>query len=323
MESVTNPENVVQKIAALLEERYIFVDKAQQMTAYLRDHAAAYSSIATVGEFARRLTDDLRRISSDKHLHVNYNPVEAAALLLESGDDAASEQEAQYMARENYGFCRLEWMTGGIGYLDLRMFAPPRIAGDTAVAAMNFLANAQAIIFDLRYNGGGSPNMVQLLTTYLFDYDIQHLNTFYIRHTDQHTHFWTLPYVPGKRATHAAVYVLTSKQTFSGAEEFAYNLKVMKRGTIIGETTGGGAHPGDTHALSSQFTIFVPDGRAINPITQTNWEGTGVTPDIQVAAADALRVARREALQKLLDCAQADDERALLTHELDILRTEP
>jgi retinol-binding protein 3 len=319
---VTEHQAIISTIAHLLEERYIFLDKAQEMMTYLRDHAADYSAILDPARFAKRLTDDLQRISSDKHLRVDYSPSEAATLLLETSEDPVADRMLKRMARENHGFNRLEWLTGGIGYLDLRGFAPPAVAGDIAIAAMNFLANARAIIFDLRHNGGGSPNMVQLLTTYLFDDDIKHLNSFYIRHEEKYIHFWTLPYVPGKRLSSADVYVLTSSYTFSGAEEFAYNLKAMKRGMIIGETTGGGAHPVDVHALNEQFTIFVPYGRAINPITQSNWEGTGVIPDIQVPAAEALKVAHREALQKLLERAQDEEERALLTHEFDILRTE-
>src|SRR5262249_27539808 len=142
--------------------------------------------------------------------------------------------------------------------------------------------HSRALIFDLRRNGGGSPNMVQLITSYLFDPEIRHLNSFYIRPMDKHIQFWTLPYVPGKRLPTVPVYVLTSGYTFSGAEEFAYNLKQMQRATLIGETTGGGANPGAPFPVHSGLIVFIPGGRAINPITQTNWEGTGVAPDMEV-----------------------------------------
>src|SRR5690606_13915031 len=127
----------------------------------------------------------------------------------------------------------------------------------------------------------GAPEMVQFLISYLFDDEIRHLNDIYTRFNDTTTHFWTLPYVPGKRMPDVDVYVLTSSGTFSGGEEFSYNLRSMERATLIGETTGGGAHPGRDFPINDLFTLFIPGGRAINPVTKSNWEGTGVTPHVE------------------------------------------
>jgi len=166
---------------------------------------------------------------------------------------------------------------------------------------MNFLAHVDAIIFDLRQNGGGSPSMIQLISSYLFDEPV-HLNSFYIRKTDETQQFWTQGHVVGKKLLNVPVYVLTSSFTFSGAEEFTYNIKNLKRGTIIGETTGGGAHPVQGHTFENlPVLVTVPFGRAVNPITKTNWEGTGVEPDIKTPAEQALIVARTEALKKLIE----------------------
>jgi hypothetical protein len=170
---------------------------------------------------------------------------------------------------------------------------------------MNFLAYADAVIFDLRQNGGGSPSMIQLITSYLLD-EPTHLNSFYIRKEDTTKQFWTQAWVDGPKMSDALVYVLTSSSTFSGAEEFTYNLKNLKRGTIIGETTGGGAHPVDGRIFANlNVGMSLPFGRAVNPITGTNWEGTGVTPDIEVPQEKALDVAHLEALKALLE--KADD----------------
>ena len=178
------------------------------------------------------------------------------------------------------------------------MFADPDVCGSTAIAAMNFLANVDAIIIDLRENGGGDPKMIALVSTYLFSKPT-HLNDLWERKGSITQQYWTLPYVPGKRLDDKLAYVLTSKRTFSGAEEFSYNLKTLKRATIVGETSGGGAHPVSGYRIDDRFMIGVPFARAINPITHTNWEGTGVEPDVKVSAADALSTAQKLASEKL------------------------
>lgn len=201
----------------------------------------------------------------------------------------------------NYGFRQVRILDGNVGYLNLTGFANvDERAGATAQAAMNFLGNADALIIDLRQNGGGSPSMIQLITSYLYGSERVHLNNFYNRPRDEHTQTWTLPYVPGKRRPDIDVYVLTSQSTFSAAEEFSYNLRNLERATLIGETTGGGAHPGGTQIATNRFTIWVPDGRAINPITKTNWEGVGVEPHMKVSANEALEVAQITALESIL-----------------------
>jgi C-terminal processing protease CtpA/Prc len=155
------------------------------------------------------------------------------------------------------------------------------------------------LIIDLRDNGGGRPDMVAYLSSYLFD-SRTHLNDLWTRRTDKTEEFWTRDTIPGRRFGGVKpVYVLTSAQTFSGGEEFTYNLKNLKRATIVGETTGGGAHPVSGHRIDEHFRIDVPFARAINPITHTNWEGVGVTPDVVVPAKDALDTAQRLLREKL------------------------
>src|SRR5579871_1204 len=289
-----------------LKDGYVFPDIAARMEQALRSHQGAkdYDSITSARQFATRLTDDLREVSHDKHLRVDYvsqvlPPAPSQPPGPEELQKIMDQQRAQ-LARINFGFEKLERLAGNVGYLDLRAFTPAALTGDTAAAAMNFLANSDAVIFDLRKNGGGDPATVTLIASYLFGPQPVHLNDLYNRPRDETQQFWTLPYVPGKRLAGKDVYVLTSSFTFSGGEEFTYDLKTQKRATIIGETTGGGAHPVGGRRIDDHFIIGVPSGRAINPITKTDWEGTGVEPDVKVSADQALPTAHLMALEKLL-----------------------
>src|SRR5262249_11866225 len=258
-----------------LNESYVFPEVAKKMEAAVRARVDAkeYDGITSAKALAKALTDHLQEVSRDKHLRVSYS---YDPLPLKKKPAGPSPQEGERMqasaARRNFGFEKVERLAGNVGYLDLRGFQNPEAAGETAVAAMNFLAHTDALLIDLRQNGGGSPAMVALLSSYLFAQPT-HLNDLYFRPNDATHQWWTLPYVPGTRYAGKDVYVLTSRRTFSAAEEFTYNLQNLKRATIVGETTGGGAHPGGMVPITEHFAMFVPTGRAINPISKTNWEG--------------------------------------------------
>ncbi len=282
-------QEIVNNLTSLLRSRYVFPDIGEQLATLIEVKLTSnqYSDIESEESLAIELTRDLQSINHDLHLTVSFKP--DLVKLIRSSISTERPQDAPL--KKTCGFEKVEMFTNKIGYLKLDEFADTKYAGDIAVKSIQKLIGAQAVIIDLRENGGGSPKMVQLLTTYFFGHDTVHLNNFYMRQSDALDQFWTLPYVPGDRLTDAAIYVLTSDDTFSAAEEFCYNLQNLKRATIIGEVTGGGAHPGDDHVLSDQLTTFIPHGRAINPISGTNWEGTGVKPDIEVDAKKALDVA--------------------------------
>jgi C-terminal processing protease CtpA/Prc len=286
---------MIDSLCVTIQEAYIFEDVAEKMVKHLRqrEKKGAYSKAANLAELAELFTADVREISHDKHLGMRAGPPVDPSRDFEAEGMERIRQRREAFRQNNWGFKSIEILDGNVGYLDLRGFAPIEDGGATAEAAMGFLANADALIFDLRQNGGGNPSMIQFLTSYLFE-EPTHLNSFYHRQVDEMSQFWTQGFVPGRKMVDTPVYVLTSNYTFSAAEEFSYNLRNLERATIVGETTGGGAHPVDQFLFDfGSFTLStqIPTGRAINPITGTNWEGVGVKPHIEVPADQALEAA--------------------------------
>jgi retinol-binding protein 3 len=320
-------KEVVENLIKRLNDAYVFPDTAAKMEQAIRGRAARgeYEQITSAEQFAEKLTADLREVSHDKHLGVHYS-ARPLPQDLEPKEPTAEQREQMRQMGEhiNYAFEKLGRMPGNIGYISFNGFFPPDAgAAETVASVFNFVAHTDALIIDLRQNGGGEPKMVALVCSYLFGPEPVHLNDLHWREGkgERVEEFWTLKDVAGKRYT-KDVYVLTSSRTFSGAEEFANNLKVLKRATIVGETTGGGANPGGGNRLSEHFFAFIPTGRAVNPYTKTNWEGTGVEPDVKTSADAALQTAQVIALKKM--AAQTTDEgtRADIQRRIEALQKE-
>lgn len=315
---------IIDSVGAALREEYVFPDVAKKMEAFIRKNLidGRYTEITDPAAFAEKLAEDLRSVSHDKHLRIRYLSPGAEREEVVLSPEVQRLRSLDRLRVENFGFRKVEILPGNVGYLDFRFFALARDGGPTAIAAMNFLAHTDALIFDLRQNGGGNPSMIQLISSYLFEEPV-HLNSFYIRKGDSTQQFWTQECVDGPRMTSVPVYVLTSSFTFSGAEEFTYNLKNLKRGTIIGEVTGGGAHPVNERVFRSlNVVVTVPYGRAVNPVSGTNWEGVGVEPDLKVPADRALLVARTEAVKALIAKAEDGLKKGKLQWLLDGLAVE-
>ncbi len=297
---------VVESLAVNLERKYVFPDVGNRMAADLRTRLGRgeYDTMTDGSAFADRLTASMREIGHDKHLHVNFFEESRGLILDERPGKAEQARRDAFMRYSNYGFDRAERMRGNVGYLDLSGFVDLAHGRATALAALRFLAGSDALIIDLRKNGGGEPEMVALISSILFPKGEKvHLNDLVWRKGNKVEQFWTeanldLPRITGE------VYVLTSQYTFSAAEEFTYNLKQLKRATQVGETTGGGANPGEGVILAPHFGVFMPTGHARNPITHDNWEGKGVVPEIAVPADQALKTAYVKALETLLGKAK-------------------
>ena len=298
----TRREAVVAGAARELETGYFDPAVGRRMADAIRERArrGEYARLTSAVALADSLTTHLRLVSHDKHVGVDYSadviPPPGAGETASPELIAARRRSA---ALHNHGLTRVERLDGNVGYLKVDGFYDPADGGETVAAAMTFVANTDALVIDLRDNHGGRPTMVALLATYLFAGDPVHLNDIWVREGNRTTQSYTLPYVPGRRYADKPVFVLTSAETISAGEEFANDLKVLKRATIVGETTAGGANPGGVARIDDHFGVFVPRGRAINPVTKGNWEGTGVTPDIAVPAARALVTAHRRALEQI------------------------
>jgi len=281
----------IESASKLLNEYYVFPEIAEKIETYLKTklEQGVYDTISNIMVFTEVMTNDMQSVSHDKHMRVRLEP---PPIVKTEKDDPALNAllGKKELAETNYGFAKVEVLKGNIGYIDLRRFAPLELGKENASAAMKLLSNSYAIIFDLRKNGGGNPEMIQYICSFFFDQPT-HLNSLYYRKGDKTTEYWTLKSIDGKKMADVPLYILTSKYTFSGGEEFCYNMLTRKRATLIGEVTGGGANPGTIFPVYKNLMVFIPTGKAINPVTGTNWEGTGVKPDIEIPADKALDLA--------------------------------
>jgi len=294
---------IVSSIEEHLNKTYIDLELSQKMITELNTNLKSkkYKAIIDPSEFSKVLTEDLQGVSKDLHLKIRFEPKRIAQKKRVVSDEMQLEMEkrmAMKMAEINYGFTETKILNGNIGYLNLRMFADIKYAEEAATAAMNFLSNTNAIIIDLRTNGGGVPSMMQLLSSYFFDETPVLLSDFYERETGEKTQLYSFANVDGKRSTNKPVYILTSKNTFSAAEAFTYTLKHLDKATIVGEVTKGGANRTKRINLNDDFTISVPYIESIHPITKTNWEGKGVQPNIKTTEKDAFVTAYIDAVNK-------------------------
>jgi Peptidase family S41/N-terminal domain of Peptidase_S41 in eukaryotic IRBP len=287
---------VIDAAAAILKKYYIDRENAQKMADSLLAHEKNGDDDAVTdgAGFAALLTRQMRDVSPDRHLTLDYSQ----APLPQHPAGQTTEGLARYreaMKQQNCTFERVEVLPHNIGYLKLNSFPDVSICRPTAAAAMASLNHADAIIFDLRDNRGGEPAMVALMAAYLFD----HPEYLYNPRENTTEQSWTHSPVPGNKLADKPVYLLTSARTYSGAEQFSYDLKMLKRATLVGETTGGGAHSGVWHRIDDHFGMGIPETRAINPFSKTDWAEIGVEPDVKVKAADALEAAKKLAESKL------------------------
>ena len=322
-EQLTGRE-IVTKAMELLRANYVFPDEAGRAATAIeaRLEAGEYDDLDEI-TLTERLTRDLQEITGDRHLRVVFGGGPGPRRQRIAEPEEPKDHEARRLAMrrmgrlDNFGIRQVERLDGNVGYLDVRRVAVPANAGPAIGAAMELVAGTYALIIDLRHNGGGAPEGVVFWCSYLLDERPTHLNDIFHADTGETRQFWALPYVPGTRYLDRPVFVLTSGRTFSGGEDFAYTLQALGRATVVGETTGGGAHPTRGFPISAAVHIGIPFARSVNPVTGTNWQGTGVVPDVPADAEQAYDVAYARALEKVLTMDDvpppiADDAREAL-----------
>jgi hypothetical protein len=330
-QQATSPSNkpvsvkvLVDSLDKALYRTYIFPEKSKLMSDYIKSQLkkGIYKNIKDPQQLADKIASDLQFVHKDGHLRMHYDP-EFSAKMTEQSKQAGPPDETAAIKRtkeENFSFRKVEILDGNIGYVQFQGFSGfIEEAKPTLSAAFRFVANTNAIIIDLRKNGGGSPWMVKQIASYFYQ-ERTRLNDIYERRGDKTMEFWAEPELADTMKLSMPVYILTSKNTFSAAEDFTYAMQVNKRAVIVGETTGGGAHPTGPVDIGQGFIMDIPFARSINHITKTDWEGTGVVPDVAVSAEQALLKAQSLALDVQLTEAKTEETKRQIRWSINALK---
>jgi hypothetical protein len=304
-------DSVIGQIITLVRRNYADSTAGQRMAGALerRWRAGEYSRLDSAAGLVGALSSHLQAVQADAHLRVDYfvvpRPMRAPA-----GTAAQENIEARrrMAARRSFGFERVERLPGNVAFVNLRTFEPTSIGKPALDAAMQLASGADALILDLRQNGGGYGDMVGAILAYFLAAGTA-TSDGYDRPSGRTTRA-TVPARPGGPIFQSTpLFILTSRRTFSAAEALAYTLQARGRATIVGETTRGGANPVQVFQLSPHFALFLPTGRVTDLVTRANWEGSGVSPDVPTDAAGAFTAAYRRALELLLARASDADAR--------------
>lgn len=302
-EKISNEEKIliIKDVKKLINTYYVSSEIAELVEKKLQ--IKNYNNVEYPINFSDKLTENLYQITHDKHIRVIYSKKSLSKNEIESISDFLKGLPVS-RPEMNFGFNRVQRLTCNIGYLDFDFFAPVDISDRLFDSSMTFIRNTSALIIDLRKNIGGDPKTVSYFASYFFDKKPVHLNSIFWRNPRKIDKFYTDSAWPLWRYLNKNIYILTGKQTFSAAEEFAYDMQALRRGVIVGGKTGGGANPGHNFRINSHFSIFIPTGKAVNPITGKNWEGEGVYPDILVSEDRALETAYKLATKYKNNCAR-------------------
>lgn len=302
-----NKKQIIDSLSKKLEEFYIRPKAIGEIGKRLHENfkKGIYKNILLPNEFASKLSADLIEASKDLHFRVMYDPewAESQQKIKEKNvQEKIKAEELIEAKKKNFGFIQAKILEGNIGYLEFDYFEDPAIASETAALTMQFLTNTSALIIDLRKNNGGVMEMGQFISSYFFSNKELPLYKYYYFEENRkkvEREMWLLPSVPGKRLDNIPIYILTSGGTFSAAEWMSYSLQNLKRATIVGEKTAGGAHPITRTVVTNGFSVNIPFGEVKDPITNMDFEGKGVMPDVLCKSEEAINTAHLLALKNI------------------------
>ena len=306
-------KRIIDTVLSCFESNYVYPEKSSIMADSILEkyRKGDYAQFTTTIALIDQLSIDLIQISEDRHIGIKY--IEKAENSVSVNKHSLLSENIAGKRKENFKFRKAEWLPGNVGYIRFDQFEDTEYAADAAASAMSFVSECDALIIDLRYNPGGEEKMVRFLASYFFS-EPTLLNTRYFTIRDSLVQSWTDTSIPGKKFIGKNVYVLTSQNTASAAEAFTYILKNYNKAIVVGETTRGAAHWVQYHYFPSlRIEIKLPEARPINPVTKTNWEKTGIEPDIKIEEYKAFYRAYILALEKL----QESSSDSLIFQELE------
>jgi C-terminal processing protease CtpA/Prc len=311
-------DETLKATAATIREEYFDAELAAKIDREINQwlEQGRYAEIKSLDSLAAKLTRDLLDLTRDKHLAVAVVGNRQSAAATDGESDESREAVAR---RSNFGVQRVELLAGNVGYLNLTDFYRPNEARDVISAAMRTLRHADALILDVRRNGGGSPDTAALLASYFFNRKGLPLFEIEARSGESRGYATESSDIP-ERDEKRPVYVLTSARTFSAGEGIAFLLQERGRAKVVGESTAGAANPGRVYPINAHFEATIPNGKVRSAVRGTNWEGEGVIPDVKVSADDALRVAHVHALERLIAQTKAGMWRDALERHLEAVK---
>ncbi len=324
--TAADKKEVISIFCEKLKQKYVFPDISEKVSSQLQKNLenGFYDTVSSKAVYAQVLTRDIRKISNDLHLKISHDEkvIKKQETIADTPKSAAVFFPFEKLVRENnFGIRSKKILEGNIGYVEIPLFGPIDFCADTIIGAMHFVANTDALIFDLRAcRGALDENTLLLFLSYFFPEPV-HLSDLYIHEKASVKQNWTYAWVPGKRYLDKPVYVLTSNRTFSGGEAFAYDLQQFKKAVVIGDTTRGGAHPTEFVRLNQSFACGIPYARPVNTVSKTNWEHVGVKPDINIHPDRALTEAHLTAVRSLMANVKENGDRMKLEQLLTKLET--
>ena len=292
----------IDRALELFLANYVFQDRAERAVAEVRERVrrGEYQSVTSPARLAELVGRQLAEATGDRHVRMKFGAARVPEPLASTTETPAEIAQLRRDAEAvQFGIGAPRVLEGNVGYLEFKRFFRAELAGDALMAAMQRLAETDALIVDLRESGGGDPVMVVLAASWFFDGRPRHWNDIVRRADRTTTQFWTSAWLPGPRYVGKPVYILTAQRTFSAPESFAYEMQRTQRATIVGEVTGGGAHSGAWFPIDDRFSLFIPLSRYVSAVSGGDWEGTGVKPDVVCGAAQALDCALGLALKGL------------------------